>query len=331
MADLRSRFIEDYAGGLLNVARQELSTTGEVLVQDGFTSEGTLFVEDGSGTKSGLKLGVSLAEVVDPTTETGAVNVRYADRTYAKIRDLKIFSTAIASAQAALSDATSVSISNIETTLQILEGDFDSLNQGVFQLLENQNEKIDSFIEEQTTITDGLSLISEKLTENLQLLTTEFNSFKENTITELLKIEDLEESFDSFETEVSETLEDQDEKIETFIENQQSFREIQDQKIDSFVSSQSNLIDSLDQRIVTFIETELDGALDAQDTKISAQDTKINAQDAKINAQDTKIDAQDQKLTTQDQQISGFIQSQQNLIEALILRIDTLEAAITSP
>jgi hypothetical protein len=107
----------------LNVARQELSTTGEVLVQDGFTSEGALFVEDGSGTKSGLKLGVSLAEVVDPTTETGVVNVRYADRTYAKIRDLKIFSTAIASAQAALSEATSVSLSNIETTLQLLEDD----------------------------------------------------------------------------------------------------------------------------------------------------------------------------------------------------------------
>ena len=104
MADLRKRYIEDYAGGFLNIARQEISSTGEVLVQDGFTSEGTLFVEDGTGTKSGLLLGSALAESVDPTTETGVVNVRFADRTYAKVRDLKIFSTAIASAQAALSD-----------------------------------------------------------------------------------------------------------------------------------------------------------------------------------------------------------------------------------
>lgn len=129
MADLRSRFIEDYAGGLLNIARQELSTTGEVLAQDGLTSEGTLFVEDGTGTKSGLKLGVSLAEVIDPTTELGIVNVRFADRTYAKIRDLKIFSTAIASAQAALSEATSVSISNLETALQLIEDDISTVEQ----------------------------------------------------------------------------------------------------------------------------------------------------------------------------------------------------------
>lgn len=129
MADLRSRFIEDYAGGLLNIARQELSTTGEVLAQDGLTSEGTLFVEDGTGTKSGLKLGVSLAEVIDPTTELGIVNVRFADRTYAKIRDLKIFSTAIASAQAALSEATSVSISNLETALQLVEDDIGTVEQ----------------------------------------------------------------------------------------------------------------------------------------------------------------------------------------------------------
>jgi hypothetical protein len=141
MADLRSRFIEDYAGGLLNIARQELSTTGEVLAQDGLTSEGTLFVEDGTGTKSGLKLGVSLVEVVDPTTETGAVNVRFADRTYAKIRDLKIFSTALASAQAALSEATSTSLSNIETTLQLLEDDLTTIEQNLQQgLADNQQQ-----------------------------------------------------------------------------------------------------------------------------------------------------------------------------------------------
>jgi len=142
MADLRKRFIEDYAGGLLNVARQELSTTGEVLAQDGLTSENTLFVEDGTGTKTGLKLGVSLAEVVDPTTDTGVVNVRFADRTYAKLRDLKIFSTAIASAQAALSEAASVSISNLETTLQLLEDDIATIEQNFQQNLATGQEQL---------------------------------------------------------------------------------------------------------------------------------------------------------------------------------------------
>jgi hypothetical protein len=127
MADLRSKFIEDYAGGLLNVSRQELASTGEVLSQDGFLSNATLFVEDGSGTKSGLLLGASLCEVVDPTTPQGAINVRYADRTYANVRDLKIFSTAIASAQAALSDATSSSITNLENAFELLEDAFDTL------------------------------------------------------------------------------------------------------------------------------------------------------------------------------------------------------------
>lgn len=127
MADLRSKFIEDYAGGLLNVSRQELASTGEVLSQDGFLSNATLFVEDGAGTKSGLMLGNSLCEVIDPTTDKGAVNVRYADRTYASIRDLKIFSTAIASAQAALSDASSSSITNLENAFELLEDAFDTL------------------------------------------------------------------------------------------------------------------------------------------------------------------------------------------------------------
>ncbi len=121
MADLRSRFIEDYAGGLLNISRQELTSTGEVLSQDGLLSNASLFVEDGSGTKSGLKLGIAIVESVDPTTEEGVVNVRYADRTYASIRDLKIFSTAVASAQAALSDAATSSISNLENAFLLLE------------------------------------------------------------------------------------------------------------------------------------------------------------------------------------------------------------------
>jgi len=147
MADLRSKFIEDYAGGLLNVSRQELASTGEVLSQDGFLSNAALFVEDGSGTKSGLLLGASLCEVVDPTTDQGAVNVRYADRTYASIRDLKIFSTAIASAQAALSDATSTSITNLENAFELLENAFDGLQNSV----DTRNALIDSKIEEINT------------------------------------------------------------------------------------------------------------------------------------------------------------------------------------
>lgn len=162
MADLRKRFIEDYAGGLLNVARQELSTTGEVLAQDGLTSEGTLFVEDGTGTKSGLKLGVSLAEAIDPTTELGIVNVRYADRTYAKIRDLKIFSTAIASAQAALSEATSVSISNLETTLQLLEDDINTVEQNFQQNLADGQQQLQTL---NLTQRDLAEKVSENVTQ----------------------------------------------------------------------------------------------------------------------------------------------------------------------
>lgn len=147
---------------MLNIARQELSTTGEVLAQDGLTSEGTLFVEDGSGTKSGLKLGVSLAEVVDPTTEMGVVNVRYSDRTFAKIRDLKIFSTAIASAQAALAEATSTSISNLEVTVQLLEDDVSSLGENFQQNLVKNQEQIQT-----------IDLTQKDLIEKVQDLTNE--------------------------------------------------------------------------------------------------------------------------------------------------------------
>lgn len=157
MADLRFRFIEDYAGGLLNISRQEISTTGEVLSQDGFTTEGTIFVEDGSGVKSGLKLGVSLAEVVDPTTDMGIINVRYGDRTYAKIRDLRIFTTAIASAQSALSEATSVSISNLETAFQLLEDDINSLEENLQSNITNEREQIQELTINQNSITDRVS------------------------------------------------------------------------------------------------------------------------------------------------------------------------------
>lgn len=137
MADLRTRFIEDYAGGLLNIARQELSSTGEVLAQDGFVNSTTLFVEDGRGVKSGLRLGSSLAECIDPTTEIGLLNVRTADRTYAKIRDLKSFATAVASAQGALSDSVATSLTNLEGAFESLETDVETYRTQLTELIDN--------------------------------------------------------------------------------------------------------------------------------------------------------------------------------------------------
>ena len=137
MADLRTRFIEDYAGGLLNVARQELSSTGEVLAQDGFSEDLTLFVEDGRGVKSGLRLGAGLVECIDPATETGVLNVRTADRTYASIRDLKVFATAMASAQAALSESVGDGFGNLEQAFEALETDLDRVEAELIVRLES--------------------------------------------------------------------------------------------------------------------------------------------------------------------------------------------------
>jgi len=142
---------------LLNISRQEISTTGEVLSQDGLTTEGTIFVEDGSGVKSGLKLGVSLAEAVDPTTDMGIVNVRYGDRTYAKVRDLRIFTTAIASTQSALSEATSTSISNLETAFQLLEDDINSLEENLQSNITREREDIQELTIVQNSILDRVS------------------------------------------------------------------------------------------------------------------------------------------------------------------------------
>jgi hypothetical protein len=144
VADLRTRFIEDYAGGLLNIARQELSSTGEVLAQDGFVEGTSLFVEDGRGVKSGLRLGSSIAECVDPTTGTGILNVRTADRTYAQIRDLKVFATAVASAQGALSESVAESFTNLEGAFESLESDVE-----VFR------NRLDSLSDIQITLSDG--------------------------------------------------------------------------------------------------------------------------------------------------------------------------------
>lgn len=145
MSDFRGRFLEDYAGGLLNVSKQEQSPTGEVLAQNGFPSDGSsIFVEDGAGVKSGLKLGVSVAECLEPTTLSGIVNVSYADRTYAKIKDLKIFATATASTQAALSQAVVESIQNLENSFAILEQKFNNISTNFNTLSSTFNEKFSS-------------------------------------------------------------------------------------------------------------------------------------------------------------------------------------------
>lgn len=179
MADLRTRFLEDYAGGLLNVARQEISSTGEVLAQDGFVDNITLFVEDGRGVKSGLRLGSSLAECVDPTTPSGILNVRSADRTYAKIRDLKIFSTAVASAQAALSESVSESLTSLEGAFESLENDvqvyrvrsnesIDGVNQSVANLSQrilDLGSELDNTNTELGTVSGRLGLIETTLSQ----------------------------------------------------------------------------------------------------------------------------------------------------------------------
>lgn len=171
MADLRARFIEDYAGGLLNIARQELSSTGEVLAQDGFVEGLSLFVEDGRGVKSGLRLGSALAECIDPTTETGILNVRSADRTYAKIRDLKAFATACASAQGALSESVAESFTNLEGAFESLEADVQSYRTQLNELIDttdlgvsNLSSRIDEIDGKLTQISSDTSSLSARIT-----------------------------------------------------------------------------------------------------------------------------------------------------------------------
>jgi len=190
MADLRTRFLEDYAGGLLNIARQEVSSTGEVLAQDGFVEGLSLFVEDGRGVKSGLRLGSSLAECVDPTTESGVVNVRTADRTYAKIRDLKIFSTAVASAQAALSESVAGSLTNLEGAFDSLENDLEvyrartnDLIDGVNQSVSGVSTRLSNAEGEISTLTTSLNGISSRLSEVESTIQSSGISKKELTAT----------------------------------------------------------------------------------------------------------------------------------------------------
>lgn len=138
------------------MSRQEISSTGEVLSQDGFVEDQTIFVEDGVGVKSGLKLGMSKAECVDPTSDLGVVNVRFADRTYTKLRDTKVFLTAIASSQAALSDAVTSSITNIENAIENL--DISNLN------MDRKISSIDENLSRYTTDTgERLRLLEEEI------------------------------------------------------------------------------------------------------------------------------------------------------------------------
>ncbi|WP_438983807.1 hypothetical protein [Vulcanococcus sp.] len=188
MADLRARFIEDYAGGLLNVARQELSSTGEVLAQDGFVEGISLFVEDGRGVKSGLRLGSALAECIDPATETGILNVRSADRTYAKIRDLKAFATAVASAQGALTESVAESLTNLEGAFESLEADVQSYRTQLNELIDSTDlgvsglsSRIDVVDRQIVDVNSDISTLSAKITtlENtisaVQVVTSEIS------------------------------------------------------------------------------------------------------------------------------------------------------------
>jgi DNA repair exonuclease SbcCD ATPase subunit len=246
MADLRTRFIEDYAGGLLNVARQEFSSSGEVASQDGLpTDGGTLFVEDGTGTKSGLKLGVSLAEVLDPTTEEGCVNVRFADRTYAKLRDLKLFTTAIASAQAALSEASSTSISNLETTLQLLETDISSLQQSIQTDIYDTRNKIEEATSSISIITPKVADLDRALevtTTNMGLLTQSLSS--------------LTTQFGLFKQETQESLADLDSRLTSAQNSYVSLeaRVVLLEELNSVIASIQTSLSTLDQR-VTVLET----------------------------------------------------------------------------
>jgi hypothetical protein len=186
VADLRARFIEDYAGGLLNIARQELSSTGEVLAQDGFVEGLSLFVEDGRGVKSGLRLGSGIAECVDPLTEIGILNVRSADRTYAKIRDLKAFATACASAQGALTESVSESFTNLEGAFESLESDVQAYRNQLNELIDSTDlgvsglsSRIDSIDGQLVRADSYLSELSARIStventvENVQVVTSE--------------------------------------------------------------------------------------------------------------------------------------------------------------
>lgn len=90
MANLTGSNFNILKPGVLNVSTTD-TPTSQGLPADG----SSVFVEDGLGVKSGLKIGAELVECVEPTTRNGIVNVAYAERTYANIEDLKLANTAI--------------------------------------------------------------------------------------------------------------------------------------------------------------------------------------------------------------------------------------------
>lgn len=96
MAILSSRPVTSYTESLLNVSRERQGPDGNPILQNGLPNDGgTLFVEDGLGVKSGLKLGSGLCECTDPITEEGILNVRSADRTYVKTLDFSNLVTSV--------------------------------------------------------------------------------------------------------------------------------------------------------------------------------------------------------------------------------------------
>lgn len=90
MANLTGSNFNNLKPGLLNIS------TNDVPTSTGLPVDGSaVFVEDGFGVKSGLKLGAEVVECVEPTTRNGVVSVAFADRTYANIEELKLAITAI--------------------------------------------------------------------------------------------------------------------------------------------------------------------------------------------------------------------------------------------
>ena len=90
MANLTGSNFNALKPGLLNIS------TNDVPTSTGLPADGTaVFVEDGFGVKSGLKVGTELVECVEPTTRNGVVNVAFGERTYANREDLRLAITAI--------------------------------------------------------------------------------------------------------------------------------------------------------------------------------------------------------------------------------------------
>lgn len=90
MANLTGSNFNTLKPGILNVS------TTDTPASQGLPIDGSsVFIEDGLGVKSGLKIGAELVECIEPTTRNGVVNVAFAERTYANIEDLKLAITAI--------------------------------------------------------------------------------------------------------------------------------------------------------------------------------------------------------------------------------------------